>query len=50
MTSANGLDQGCATGGPQATTWPAKSFGVALVNTLIFRTVVYNPPVISSVW
>ena len=30
------LDQGCATGGPRATTRPAKPFSVALANTLIF--------------
>jgi len=30
------IDQGCATGGPRATTRPAKPFSVALANTLIF--------------
>ena len=30
------LNQGCATGGPRATTRQAKPFGVALINTLIF--------------
>jgi len=30
------LKQGCATSGPQSTTWPAKPFSVALANTLIF--------------
>jgi len=30
------MDQGCATGGPRATTRPAKPFSVALANTLIF--------------
>jgi len=30
------LGQGCATGGPRATTLPAKPFSVALANTLIF--------------
>jgi len=28
--------KGCATGGPRATTRPAKPFSVALANTLIF--------------
>ena len=30
------LKQGCATGGPRATTLPAEPFSVALANTLIF--------------
>jgi len=30
------LKQGCATGGPLATTRPANPFSVALANTLIF--------------
>jgi len=33
-----GLEQGCATGGPRATTRPAKTFSVAIANTLIFPT------------
>ena len=32
----NVIKQGCATGGPRATTRPAKPFSVALANTLIF--------------
>jgi len=31
-----GLEQGCATGGPRAKTRPAKPFSVALANTPIF--------------
>ena len=31
----NAVTQGCATGGPRATTRPAKPFSVALANTLI---------------
>jgi len=30
------LTQGCATGGPRATTRPANPFSMALANTLIF--------------
>ena len=37
------LEQGCATGGPRATTRPAKPFSVALANTLIFPHHAWNP-------
>ena len=30
------LNQGCATGGPRATTRPVRSLSVALINSLIF--------------
>jgi len=38
LADAGPLGQGCVTGGPRATTRPAKPFSVALANTLIFPT------------
>ena len=42
-STQNTSQQGCATGGPRATTRPAKPFSVALANTLIFPIMHENP-------